>query len=177
MVCCVSVCDWLEVALHLVWGSVRKRKASGETVMTQVVAPQHTNYLGNIFGGTIMAWVDTAAAICAVRYANLTVVTAAVDALQFRQPIKLGWIVTIRAKVNFVSRTSCEVGVKVMGEDPKSGVTHHAASAYMTMVALDSDGKPTPMPELIVQSATEKRREAEASIRRRLRMKLRDSLG
>lgn len=153
-----------------------KRKASDETVMTQVVSPQNTNYLGSIFGGTIMAWVDTAAGICAMRYASTTVVTAAVDALQFCQPIKLGWVVTIRARVNFVAKTSCEVGVMVMGEDPKSGVIHHAASAYLTMVALDDKGKPTPMPKLIVQSDIERHREAEASIRRRQRIELRASL-
>lgn len=157
---------------------MQNQKAGSEAVMTQFVSPHDSNHLGTIFGGMVMAWMDTAAGICAMRYANKAVVTAAVDALHFRQPIKVGWIVTIMAKVNYVSRTSCEVGVKVLGEDPKSGVSYHAASAYLTMVALDGDdGKPTPMPTLLVRSATEKRREAEASVRRRLRMKLRSSLG
>ena len=156
---------------------MQKKKAGSEAVMTQFVSPHDSNHLGTIFGGTVMAWMDTAAGICAMRYANKAVVTAAVDALHFRLPIKVGWIVTVMAKVNYVARTSCEIGVKVLGEDPKSGVSYHAASAYLTMVALDSDRKPTPMPELLVRSATEKRRDAEASVRRRLRMKLRASLG
>ena len=91
-----------------------------------------------------MAWIDTVAGICAMRYAQTAVVTAAVDALQFQQPVRLGWIVTARAKINYVGNTSCEVGVRVMAEDMQRGVSVHAASAYLTMVALDAGGTASP---------------------------------
>ena len=119
-----------------------------------------------------MAWIDTVAAICAMRYAQTAVVTAAVDALQFQQPVKLGWLVTARAKVNYVGNTSCEVGVRVTAEDIRSGASVHAASAYLTMVSLDAKGKPCALPPLSVQSDSEKRRRRAAETRRALRFAL-----
>ena len=139
-----------------------------------------------------MAWIDTAAGICAMRYAKTTeglatkselaseryeelrraVVTAAVDALQFAQPVKLGWIVTAMARINYVGNTSCEVGVRVMAEDMQNGVTVHAASAYLTMVALDVRGRPCSLPPLVVRSASDKRRRRAAETRRAMRLAL-----
>ena len=140
-----------------------KPRTASESVITNVVTPHDTNYLGTLFGGTLMAW---------MRYARSVVVTAAVDALQFSQPVKLGWVVTARARINYVGNTSCEVGVKVMAEDTQSGKTVHAASAYLTMVALDKEGKPCPLPPLLVQSESEKRRQKAAETRRALRLAL-----
>ena len=78
--------------------------------MTELVLPHHANSIGSVFGGTVMSWVDTAAAACGMRHSNRQVVTAAVDAMHFHAPIKLGWIVTIKASINFTAKTSCEVG-------------------------------------------------------------------
>ena len=149
-----------------------KPQAASEAVITNVVRPHDTNHLGTLFGGTLMAWIDTVAGICAMRYAQTAVVTAAVDALQFQQPVKLGWIVTARAKINYVGNTSCEVGVRVMAEDMQRGVSVHAASAYLTMVALDAGGRPRPLPPLLVQSDNEKRRRRAAETRRAMRLVL-----
>ena len=158
-------------------------RAACEAVITNVVRPSDTNHLGTLFGGTMMAWIDTVAGICAMRYAvelesgkephkRSAVVTAAVDTLQFDQPVKLGWIVTAQAKINYVGNTSCEVGVRVMAEDMRNGRSVHAASAYVTMVALDAQGKPCPLPPLLVHSDSEKRRRRTAETRRALRSAL-----
>ena len=126
---------------------LKNTRSASEAIITNIVTPHDTNYLGTLFGGTLMAWIDTAAGICAMRYAQTVVVTAAVDALQFAQPVKLGWVVTARARINYVSNTSCEVGVRVTAEDTQTGKSVHAASAYLTMVALDKQGKPDLPPE------------------------------
>ncbi|MBC7660928.1 MAG: acyl-CoA thioesterase [Chitinophagaceae bacterium] len=140
--------------------------------MTEMVLPQHTNAIGTVFGGVIMSWVDIAAAICAERHANKQVVTASVDALEFVAPIKLGWIVTLKASVNYVWRTSCEVGVKVTAENPRTGEYFHTASAYVTMVALDSHSRPTGIPQVIPETYDQKRRFEEAKFRRISRLEL-----
>ncbi len=139
--------------------------------MTEIVLPQHANAIGSVFGGTIMAWVDIAAATCALRHCRLQVVTASVDALHFLGPVKLGWIVTLKASVNHTSRSSCEVGVKVSAEDPLTGFTKHTASAYLTMVGVNSSGQPIPIPQIIPQTADEKRRWQDAEKRRAQRLR------
>ena len=140
--------------------------------MTEIVMPQHTNALGTVFGGVVMSWVDIAAATCAIRHCRKHVVTASIDALHFLAPIRLGYIVSIKASLNFVGSTSCEVGVKVTAEDPLTGDQHHTSSAYLTFVSLDSSGKPLIMPGLAPQTANEKRRYGEAQIRRKNRLHL-----
>lgn len=149
-----------------------KPVAASKVEMTEIVLPHHTNAIGSVFGGTVMSWIDIAAAIAAFRHAGKQVVTASVDALEFLAPIQLGWIVTIRASVNYVSRRSCEVGVKVYAEDPKANERYHTATAYVTMVALDSMGKPTAMVPIDPQTADEKRRYDQAQIRRQARLEL-----
>ena len=144
--------------------------------MTEMVLPQHTNALGSVFGGTVMCWVDIAAATCALRHCSKQVVTASVDALHFLAPIRLGWIVTIQASVNFVGGTSCEIGVKIISENPISGETFHTASAYLTFVALDSHNRPTSIPPLLLETDEEKRRNSAAQIRRANRLKLKNEL-
>lgn len=154
-------------------GSTQGKKPSESYVeMTEIVLPQHTNVFGTIFGGVVLSWVDIAAAICALRHSGKAVVTASFDAMNFLAPIGLGWIVSIKASVNYVSRSSCEVGVRIMAENPMTREHHHTASAYVTMVALDKDGHPSPMPPLILTSEVEKRRHEEASTRRQTRLEL-----
>lgn len=154
--------------------SLIPEKASNlsEAIMTEMVLPQHTNAIGTVFGGVIMSWVDIAAAICAERHANKQVVTASVDAMEFLAPIKLGWIVTLKASVNYVWTTSCEVGVKVTAENPRTGEYFHTASAYVTMVALDSHSRPTSIAQVVPSSPDQKRRYEEAKFRRISRLEL-----
>ena len=110
--------------------------------MTQLILPEHTNDLGTVFGGQLMSWVDIAAAICKTTCSEKRCDLASVDALSFLAPIRLGWIATLQASVNYVWSSSCEIGVKVTAENPSTGETFHTASAYVTMVALDSNGRP-----------------------------------
>lgn len=153
-----------------------KKVSASEVIMTEMVLPQHTNALGSVFGGTVMSWVDIAAATCAMRHCSRQVVTASVDALHFLAPIRLGWIVTIKASINYVGGTSCEIGVKVSSENPISGETFHTASAYLTFVSLDSHNRPTPMPGLILENDEQRRRHSAAEIRRATRLKLKNDL-
>lgn len=147
-----------------------KTPRDSQVEMTEMVLPQHTNALGTIFGGVVMSWVDIAAAICALRHARRQVVTASVDALDFVAPIKLGWVANLKASVNYVSHSSCEIGVKITSENPVTGEVFHTASAYVTMVALDSHGRPTSMPPIKPETPDELRRFKEGEERRRRRV-------
>lgn len=147
-----------------------KPVSASEVIMTQMVLPTHTNALGSIFGGTIMSWMDIAAAISAQRHCNQSVVTASIDDLSFYAPVKIGWVVNLKSKVNYVAKTSMEVGVKVTAENPKTGEVFHTSSAYLTFVALDSNGKPMLVPELILETDDDKRRYHEGQIRRQHRI-------
>ncbi len=153
----------------------RKTIRSSQVVMTQLVLPSHTNSLDTIFGGTIMSWIDIAAAIAAQRHSQKEVVTASIDKLDFIAPVKKGWVVNLKASVNFTSRSSMEIGVRVDAENPKTGELFHTVSAYLTFVALGSDGKPTPVPELILETEIDKRRFASAKKRREYRIQNRKS--
>lgn len=153
--------------------TTRKQLGGDDVVMTELVLPGHTNSLGTVFGGVIMSWIDIAGAIAAQRHARKTVVTASIDDLSFIAAVKTGWIVQLRARVNFTSKTSMEVGVRVDAENPQTGDWHHTASAYLTFVAIDENGKPIPIPPLHPQSDEDKRRFDEAIKRRELRLKRR----
>jgi acyl-CoA hydrolase len=144
--------------------------------MTELVLPGHTNALGTIFGGQVMSWIDIAAAIAAGRHARKVVVTASIDALHFVAPIKVGHVVHIRAMVNYSSRTSMEVGVRVDSENPVTGEVHHTAKAYLTFVALNEHGRPTPVAPVLAENPEEKRRFEQARLRRESRVKLAEEL-
>jgi len=144
--------------------------------MTEIVLPGHANALGTIFGGQVMSWIDIAAAIAAGRHARKVVVTASIDALHFVAPIKVGHVVHIRAMVNYSSRTSMEVGVRVDSENPVTGEVHHTAKAYLTFVALNEHGRPTPVPPVLVETPDEKRRFDQARLRRESRITLAEAL-
>jgi acyl-CoA hydrolase len=148
----------------------KKAVSSSQVVMTQLVLPTHTNALDTVFGGTVMSWIDIAGAIAAQRHSATDVVTASIDQLNFIAPIRKGWVVNLKASVNFTSRTSMEIGVRVDAENPKTSEMFHTASAYMTFVALGSDGRPSPIPGLILESDIEKRRFAAAEKRRAQRL-------
>jgi uncharacterized protein (TIGR00369 family) len=140
-------------------------------IMAQQMTPQDTNLAGNVNGGVIMKLIDTAAGIVAFRHAEANVVTASVDRLDFLYPAFYGDLVTTRASLNFVGRTSMEIGVRVETENLLTRQKNHAASAYMTMVAIDGSGRPTPLPLLVLETEEEKRRNLEAKDRRELRLK------
>ena len=138
--------------------------------MTEIILPNDTNQLGNCMGGRVMHFMDIAAAIAARRHARTTCVTAAVDEIDFHAPVPMGSVLILHASVNFAGRTSMEIGVRVETESTKSGLRNHCASAYFTFVALDENGRPTPVPELLAESDEEKRRQSEAVERRKRRL-------
>lgn len=144
-----------------------------QVVMTELVLPSHTNSLGTIFGGTIMSWVDIAAAICAQRHSQKQVVTAHVDELTFVAPVYKGWVVNLKASVNFTGTTSMEVGVRVDAENPMTNETFHTASAYLTFVGLDPAGHPSAVPPIDPKTEDEIRRNKDALARREHRLKMR----
>lgn len=147
--------------------------SESQVTMTEMVLPSHTNSLDTIFGGTIMSWVDIAGAICAQRHARKQVVTAHLDDLEFVAPVYKGWVVNLKASVNFTGKTSMEIGVRVDAENPMTNECFHTATAYLTFVALDSHGKPSPIPQIDPQTETEKRRHKAAEARRAHRLKAR----
>lgn len=140
--------------------------------MTQLVLPGDTNSLGTAFGGTIVGWVDVAAAVAAQRHSGGIVVTASIDSLHFLSPVQLGNVVVLRAAVNRAWRTSMEVGVRVECEiTGQHERRQHAASAYVTFVAVDDNGRPRPVPAIDPQTADDQRRFERAAERRAARLK------
>lgn len=117
-----------------------------------------------------MSWIDIAAAISAQRHSKRPVVTASIDDLHFVRPVYKGWIVNLKASVNFVARTSMEVGVRVEAENPIEGRVFHTASAYLTFVALDTSGKPVQIPPVIPETPEQQRRFKAAEQRRKWRL-------
>jgi acyl-CoA hydrolase len=151
-----------------------KKVSQSEVIMTELVLPSHANSFGSIFGGVIMSWIDIAGAIAAQRHSNRNVVTASIDRLNFVAPVRVGWVVNLRSSVNFVSKTSMEIGVRVDAENPVTGEQFHTASAYLTFVSLDGLGKPVVTPEIIPETEDQKRRYDAAKIRRQRRLESRD---
>ena len=132
--------------------------------------PQHANNLGHVFGGVILALMDTTAAVAAIRHARSTCVTASIDRVDFREPIHLGDLVVMKASVNYVGRTSMEVGVRVEAEDMLSGRRRHTNSCYLTFVAVDRNGRPVEVAAIRPESPDEERRFNAAVERRRRRL-------
>ncbi len=156
--------------MNSVGSSAAKPVSASKVVMTQLVLPGDTNSLGSVFGGTVMSWIDICAAIAAQRHSNSEVVTASLDQMSFVAPVYKGWVVNLKASVNFVAKTSMEVGVRVDAENPKTGETFHTASAYLTFVAIGSDGKPVSVPQLILENDKDRRRFEKGKTRREYRV-------
>jgi acyl-CoA hydrolase len=134
------------------------------------------NAAGNVHGGTIMKRCDEAAALAAMKHSRRRVVTAAMDRMDFLVAIHVGELVTFKATVNGAWRTSMEVGVRVEAENPRTGEAHHTNTAYITMVALDDEGNPAPVPPLVAQTPDEHRRLREATLRRSNRLAEREEI-
>jgi len=137
-----------------------------------LIMPHQANPYGTVFGGVIMAWIDMVAAMAAQRHCGKDVVTAGIDSLAFKEPINIGDHVVLRASVNYVSRSSMEVGVQVAREDPYTSRQVVATTAHLTFVALDENKKPTPAPPVLPKTEQDKRRHENA----RLRVKARKAL-
>jgi acyl-CoA hydrolase len=159
---------------------IAARSAEGKPVsasrseMTEVVLPQDANTLGNILGGRVMHLMDIAGAIAAHRHSNSYAVTASVDYVDFRNPIKVGELIVLKSSVNRVFHTSMEVGVKIFSENVLTGERKHTTSAYLTFVAIDENRHPHNVKPLILETEEDRRRWEEAGERRRIRLALKE---
>ena len=150
-----------------------KPVCESQTEMVEMVLPNDVNPLGSILGGKVLHLVDIAAAIAAQRHASRFVVTASLDHVDFRHPIRVGELIVLKASVNRVFRSSMEVGVKVFSENPLTGERRPTSTAYLTMVALDTDGRPMAIPPVISETEEQERRYQQAETRRRYRLEQR----
>jgi acyl-CoA hydrolase len=129
-----------------------KRPGDSEIIMTELAIPNDSNILGNVLGGRVMHWMDLSAAMAAHRHCNSICVTASIEGMSFYHPIKLGQLALLRARVVYVGRTSLVVKVSIHSEDMDTGEKLFTTEAYMTFVCLGRDGKPRPVPRLILET-------------------------
>ena len=147
-----------------------KTPSESVIIMTELVLPNDTNVFGNLMGGRLMYWMDIAAALSAQKHSNAPVVTASVDNISFENPIRLGNVVHIEAKVSRAFTTSMEVHLRVWGEDMKKRLKYKSNEAYYTFVALNENSKPQPVPELTAETEDEKKLFESALRRRQIRL-------
>jgi len=147
-----------------------KRVKDSSVITAQMMIPQDANPAGNVHGGVVVKIIDEAAGVVAARHARSNVVTASIDRLDLHTPVLVGDLLFFKASLNFVGRTSMEIGVRVEAENLLTGEVRHAASAYLTYVAIDRQGRPTPVPSLVVETDEERRRFREAKSRREMRL-------
>ena len=157
---------------------VKKKKVPAESFvsMTEMVLPNDTNTLDNLMGGRLMHWMDIVSAISAQKHSNCTVVTASVDNISFKHPIRLGNVVTLKAKVTRAFTSSMEVRIEVEAEDIPSGKKIDSNSAYFTFVAVDKSGNPVAVPEVVAETAEDIALFEGALRRRQLRLILADRM-
>ncbi|MCX7124376.1 MAG: acyl-CoA thioesterase [Gammaproteobacteria bacterium] len=132
------------------------------------MTPEKANFAGNIHGGHLLQLLDKVAYACAARYSGSYVVTLSVDQVLFKKPIHLGELITCYANINYVGRTSMEVGIKVVAENLETGETRHTNSCYFTMVALDKNHKPIAIKPLVIRNELDQRRQEEAKLRKEM---------
>ena len=137
--------------------------------LADVILQLHSNLVGTVFGGKILEMVDKAAAVAAMRHSESPCVTVAMERVEFLVPIKVGDLLIVDARLNYVGKTSMEIGVEVYAEDIKKGERRLTNSCLVTMVAVDDDLKPVGVPRLVCETPDEKKRFKEAEERRRLR--------
>jgi len=150
-----------------------KPVSASATVMATLMEPAKANPMGNIHGGFIMMLVDQAAAAAAIRHAGHICVTASIDRLDFVNPVHVGDMLTLKSSVNYTHRTSMEIGVRVETERLETGERRHVASALLTFVAMGNDCRPTPVPPIVPETESEKRRFRQAELRYQHRKELR----
>jgi acyl-CoA hydrolase len=144
---------------------------------TQLMMPGDVNNLGHVFGGVLISLVDRAAAVTAMRHARGPCVTVSIDKVDFKEPIYSGELVTCSARINFIGKTSMEIGVTVVTEHPMTGVKRHTNDCFLTFVAVNKDGRPVRVPGLELSTEEDKKRFAEGQRRRQARQELADELG
>jgi acyl-CoA hydrolase len=154
-----------------------KRVADSEITFSRAMNAFDANRVGNVHGGVIMREVDVAAGTCAARHDETVCVTAAIDELSFLQPVFLGDLLFVHARVNDVGKTSLEVGVRVEAEPWQGGERRHTTSAYLVMVAIDAEGNTVGVPELVDETDDEQRRRSQARVRREVLKERIDRLG
>lgn len=152
------------------YAPARKSPGASEVTLSQLMMPEHSNGHGNVHGGIIMKLVDETAAIAAMRHAQRPVVTVAIDSMTFRQPVRVTDLVTCRARVTYVGRTSIEVSVLVTAENPITGETTHTNSAFLVFVALGPDNQKVSVPELAPETEEDLRRYEEGRQRQQQRL-------
>lgn len=145
-----------------------KTVSESKTQMSQLMLPEHANFAGTVHGGAILSMADNVAYVCAARHAGPRCVTVSVDRVDFRQPIRIGELVTFFASVNYVGNASMEVGIKILSEDLATAKKRHTNSCYFTMVYLDKNGRPKKVPRLVAETADEKRRFLQGKARRQM---------
>lgn len=153
-----------------------KTPSESAVEMRELVMPNHTNPQNTVFGGTVMGWIDIAAAMVAARHCGRPVVTAHIDDIDFIAPIKMGYHVLIQASLNYVGRTSMIIGVKVTSENPYTSEIRTTTKAYLTFVALDDLGRPVEVPPLRPETEDEIRRFENAKKRVSMKKEVRNSL-
>ena len=146
-----------------------KKPADSVAVVSELMMPHQVNNLGHVFGGELLSMVDRAAAVAAMRHAGRSTVTVSIDRVDFREPIYTGELVTCTARVNFVGRTSMEVGVRVEAENLLSGAKRHTNTCFLTFVAIDEHHRPTRVPPLDLSEPEDERRFREGARRREVR--------
>jgi acyl-CoA hydrolase len=146
-----------------------KSPSASVAVVSEMMMPHQVNNLGHVFGGELLSMVDRAAAVAAMRHAGSPVVTVSIDRVDFKEPIYTGELVTCTARVNFVGRTSMEVGVRVEAENLITGVKRHTNTCLLTFVAIDEDHRPCPVRPLELESEDDERRFREGKRRREVR--------
>jgi acyl-CoA hydrolase len=152
---------------------LRPKSPADSAVETRyVLMPQNANHMGTAFGGAIMSWIDMIAGMAATRHCGTLTVTAGIDSISFITPIYVGEQVIIKSRVNYVGNTSLEVGVQVTKENPRTGEVSKATSAYLTFVALDENKKPVKVPELVLLTDDDRRRNENAKLRVKSRKEL-----
>lgn len=154
-----------------------KPPRASESVISELMMPNQVNNLGHVFGGVVLSMVDRVAAVAAMRHAGRVCVTASIDRVDFREPIFAGELVTCNARVNYVGRTSMEVGVQVFAENVLTGQRRHTNTCYLTFVAIDEHGRPVPVPRLLLETDEDRRRFHEGERRRAARLELLAELG
>jgi uncharacterized protein (TIGR00369 family) len=147
-----------------------KTVSASRITLSPLMQPEHANNLGNVHGGWIMKLVDEAGALACMRHAQQRVVTVAVDQLTFREPIRIGDLVTLTAEVSYVGRTSLEAEIHVTAENPITGECTHTNTAYLVFVALGEDGNPVKVPGLIPETEAERQRMQEGKARQEYRL-------
>src|SRR5512143_442420 len=151
-----------------------KRVKDSSVIMAQMMIPQDANPAGNVHGGVVVKIIDEAAGVVAARHCRTNVVTASIDRMDFHYPIFVGDLLFFKASLNYVGKTSMEIGVRVEAENLMTGEVRHVASAYLTFVAIDQQGKPVSVPSLVLETEEERRRNNDARSRKAMRLIERD---